>query len=119
MFTVKWVYEYKGISREKIYSCDQFECAFDNRPPHVGQCSKTLGIYHIPPGGVVTVGDNTNGEKSLALAHGTVFVMNEQGATVAKYKLSNVAALDDYAESAGYPQETGAIKGAATPLKAA
>lgn len=92
MFTVKWKYEVDGISRERVFDADQVQVAYDNRdaPPKgcpVGQVSAKLGIYHVPPRGVVVIGNPHDGADSMAFTFGKVYVMNSDGATISTYTL--------------------------------
>lgn len=96
-FTVKWVVEDNGIERTRILDADQVSVAYDNRPPqHPGDPSnrvaETLGVYAVPRTGCVVIGNPYEGGESMCLAHGKVYVMNEQGATVSTHQLSKVFA---------------------------
>lgn len=92
MFTVKWKYEVDGISRERVFDTDQVQVAYDNRDDvpagcPVSQVSAKLGIYHVPPRGVVVIGNPHDGANSMAFAFGKIYVMNSEGATVSTYSL--------------------------------
>jgi hypothetical protein len=95
MFTVKWIYDASGVSRERVFETETVEVAFDNRDDvpagcPVSQVSAKLGVYHVPPRGVVVIGNPHNGAESMAFAHGNVYVMNSDGNTISKYKLAEV-----------------------------
>lgn len=92
MFTVKWKYDVDGVSRERVFDADQVEVAYDNRNEvpkgcPVSQVSAKLGIYYVPPRGVVVIGNPHQGSDSMAFTFGKVYVMNAEGATVSTYTL--------------------------------
>src|SRR5580698_9531298 len=84
MLTAKWCYEADGISRERVFETDAVSIAYDNRGSlpagcPVSQTAAQLGIYYVPPGGIVVIGNPHEGADSMAFAHGKVFVMNRDG----------------------------------------
>lgn len=87
-FTVKWCNEDGNIATERLIDADQVQVKFDNRTPDAHGTAQFLGIYQVPPTGIVVIGNPNDGAESMALASGTVYVMNEQGATVARYRLA-------------------------------
>lgn len=90
LFSVRWSHELDGISRERILDSDQVNVAFDNRVPSANDSvCEMLGIYTVPKSGVVVLGNPHNGADSMALTFGTVYVMNGEGKTIAKYKLGD------------------------------
>lgn len=90
MFTVKVCYE-DDVSRERILTADTVESAFPASCEY-GYAPK-LGVYDVPPYGIVVLGNPSDGAKSMAFTFGTIFVMNEQGATVSKYKLATTKSM--------------------------
>lgn len=87
-FTVRWAYEVDGIQRERLIEADTVHASYDARTPdkHSAQ-GAMLGIYRVSEGGLVVIGNPYLGADSMALAFGTVYVMNRDGKTVAKYIL--------------------------------
>jgi hypothetical protein len=94
-FTAKWVYKdyVSGAQCERLINASGgVHVAYDDRTPDrkINESKLMLGIYTIPTsGGVVVIGENVDdGGNSMALAFGTVYIMNDAGKTVAKYYLS-------------------------------
>jgi hypothetical protein len=88
-FTAKWVYEEAGIKHERLIEADEVHVAYDERKPDEKGVSGKLGIYTVPSnGGVVVLGNCYEGGDSMALVFGTVYIMNREGKTVAKYYLA-------------------------------
>lgn len=102
-FTVRWEYDLGGISKQRLIDTDQVHVAYDQRAPVGGEREPTkLGIYNVYRTGVVVLGNPYDGAESMCLAFGTVFVMNRDGKTVAKYHLGPVPGTEQGSqESAG------------------
>lgn len=89
-FSVKWkTSSPDGTERHRIFSTDQFQYAGRNSPPHGAPEAHTpkLGVYNVPPDGLVVIGNPHCGADSIAFGCGTIYVMNEAGKTVATYHL--------------------------------
>ena len=98
-FTVKLEYEIDGVSRQRLLSTDQFNVAYDNTTPNSpAKETPRLGVYQVPRSGIVVLGNPHDGAESMAFTFGTVYVMNRDGKTVAKYKLAD---RPDYEEAQG------------------
>jgi hypothetical protein len=99
IFTAKWVYEVAGIQHERLIEADQVHVAYDARTPTIretkGVPNPKLGVYEVPQHGVVVLGNCYDGGDSMALAFGTVYIMNCDGKTVAKYHLSKEVLIHD------------------------
>jgi hypothetical protein len=93
IFTAKWVYTVDGLQHERLIETDQVSVAYDERTPNgekpVESPQLKLGIYNVPlRNGLVVLGNPYEGSESMALAFGTVYVMNRDGKTIAKYHLA-------------------------------
>lgn len=94
MFTVKWCTTLRDVERERVFQTDIFEYAAPTSQPPTGgkptapRARPKLGIYDVADCGLVVIGNPCEGAESMAFAHGVVYVMNEQGRTVAKYTLA-------------------------------
>lgn len=87
-FTAKWVYDTNGIQRERLIEADQVNVAYDGRTPNAPPVALMLGVYAVPPTGIVVLGNPESGAESLALTFGKVYIMNRDGRTVATYHLA-------------------------------
>lgn len=107
MFTVKWCTTSRDEERERVFQTDIFEYASPVPSPPTGgkptapRPRPKLGVYDIADCGLVVIGNSASGAESMAFAHGVVYVMNEQGRTVAKYTLARCD--DDDVQTLGAP----------------
>jgi hypothetical protein len=89
MLTAKWCYDDDGVSRERVFETPTVDVAYPN-PCQDGPKERRgpmLGVYSVPLGGLVVIGNSADGAESMAFAFGTVYVMNDHGRTVATYRL--------------------------------
>lgn len=102
IFTAKWVYEKDGIQHERLLETDQVHVAYDQRISDAKVLMQKLGIYIVPPHGLVVLGNCYEGADSMSLTFGIVYIMNRDGKTVAKYHL---APIPPWEEAAGTGDE--------------
>jgi hypothetical protein len=103
IFTAKWVYTADGIQHERLIETDQVHTAWDERTPDAKNgLERKLGAYDIPQnGGLVVLGNCYECGDSMAISFGTVYVMNRDGKTVAKYHLPVNPPWDGKGNAAG------------------
>jgi hypothetical protein len=98
-FIVKWCYNRDGAQLERLIETDQVNAAYDERTPDRRKPDAPalmFGCYQVPAsGGIVILGNYYEGADSMCLSFGTVYVMNRDGKTVAKYHLSKDAPWED------------------------
>ena len=96
MFTVKWVVRTELGETTRLFEAHTVESAYrDQRAPHPGapeHSSKPWYLNGRPVNGALVVIDGMSGDDDPFVGHsfdwGTIYVMNETGATVAKYVLN-------------------------------
>lgn len=87
IFTVKWCYRTQGVDRERILETDAVAVAYHNVVSGGSTVSQKLGVYNVPSKGIVVIGNPYEGADSMAFIWGTIYVMNRDGRTIAKYVL--------------------------------
>lgn len=94
MFTVKWVVKTELGETTRLFEAHTIESAYRNPlPPDVPAAApKSWYLDGRPVNGALVVIDGMDGDDDPFCGHsfdwGTIYVMNESGATVAKYVLN-------------------------------
>lgn len=87
MLTVKWIVQTSMGEVTRIFTADDVAVAFPNASDIKPGDRMMVASRHVPPHGLVILDPYDLGGRSLA--HGKVYVMNAQGATIGSYQLDD------------------------------